>query len=124
MSDHQPNVECGWNPADATPECDWDRHCPTHGQAATSPVATVENFGHVPVANDIESFGNTPNDKPVCARCCRRVRKWSSYTVGYDDRAGVLWENGWLNYWTRVPWPCTSAVILGIAPRPTVEATR
>ncbi|MFB7312947.1 hypothetical protein [Streptomyces sp. NPDC056192] len=32
MSDHQPNAECGWNPADATPECDWDRHCPTHGQ--------------------------------------------------------------------------------------------
>lgn len=88
----------------------------------THPPLNSENFGHVPVANDIESFGNASNDKQVCARCARRVRKWSSYTVGYDERAGVLWENGWVHYWTRVSWPCTSAVVLGIAPRTTEEA--
>jgi hypothetical protein len=41
MSDHQSNVECGWNPTDATPECDWDRNCPTHGQFANAPTAEL-----------------------------------------------------------------------------------
>jgi hypothetical protein len=41
MPDHQSNAECGWNPTDASPDCDWDRNCPTHGQAATSPVAEL-----------------------------------------------------------------------------------
>ncbi|HEX5565409.1 MAG TPA: hypothetical protein VFY14_00440 [Streptomyces sp.] len=23
--------QCGWNPTDAAPYCDWDRNCPVHG---------------------------------------------------------------------------------------------
>ncbi|MEU0160159.1 hypothetical protein ABZ154_15295 [Streptomyces sp. NPDC006261] len=80
-------------------------------------AAATDDFGHEPVVNETEFFGETPDDKPVCARCCRTVREWGSYTTGYDDRAGVLWENRWVHYWVRVSWPCTSAVVLGLADR-------
>ena len=76
----------------------------------------TETFGHDPVTDDREFFGEVSDDI-VCARCWRHVKTWSSYTVGYDDRAGVLWENGWIHYDTRVTWPCTSAIVLGLVPR-------
>lgn len=76
-----------------------------------------ETFGHEPFSDETEFFGEIPDDKPVCARCSRTVREWTSYTVGYDERAGVLWEEGWVHYWVRIPWPCTSAVVLGLVPR-------
>lgn len=29
-------VTCGWNPVQATTDCDWDRNCPVHGDEAAS----------------------------------------------------------------------------------------
>lgn len=77
-------------------------------------AVAAEDFGHEPVTHEAEFFGETSDDKPVCARCSRTVREWTSYTVGYDERAGVQWENGWVRYRDCIPWPCTSAVVLGL----------
>lgn len=38
---------CGWNPAQATTDCDWDRNCPVHGENPTVP-ATVASVGALP----------------------------------------------------------------------------
>lgn len=76
-----------------------------------------ETFGHEPVTAEDVFLGEMSDDPPVCARCWRTVRTWSSWTTGYDERAGVQWENGWITYQDRVAWPCTTAQILGLAPR-------
>lgn len=30
-------VTCGWNPVQATTDCDWDRDCPVHGEQGPNP---------------------------------------------------------------------------------------
>lgn len=55
------------------------------------------DYGHQPVPN--LHFG------PVCTRCYTTV---THYDEAYQP-----------SRWTKpVPWPCTTAVILGLAPRP------
>ncbi|MFJ7963201.1 hypothetical protein [Streptomyces sp. NPDC096324] len=39
---------CGWNPAEATTDCDWDRDCPIHG-AEPDLDATVAAVGALPM---------------------------------------------------------------------------
>ena len=62
----------------------------------------------VPLAPSVETFGHEPfeyDGVPICARCCETV-------THYDEAYQA-------SRWTRpVPWPCTSAVVLGLAPRP------
>ncbi|MCX5529001.1 hypothetical protein OG785_45250 [Streptomyces sp. NBC_00006] len=80
--------------------------------------SSEEDYGHEPVARVLDGWdGPQSSKRPVCARCIRHVRKWSSWTVGYDERAGVQWENGWLHLQFPAPWPCTSAIVLGLVPR-------
>ncbi|MEV6569970.1 hypothetical protein [Streptomyces sp. NPDC051577] len=75
-----------------------------------------EDFGHEPVTAECALVGELPADPPVCARCQRTVRKFACWTNGYDERAGVQWEQGWITYQTDVPWPCGTAQLLGLAP--------
>lgn len=58
--------------------------------------ATGETYGHEPVTED--DLWGTPF--VVCARCTEGGARW-----------------GWDNRLIRVPWPCTSAVVLGLVPR-------
>lgn len=63
---------------------------------------STETFGHVPV----DEYAGTPEgargvSRIVCARCT----VWTPLVGG-------------LEIGSRVSWPCTSALILGIAPRP------
>ncbi|MFJ4925375.1 hypothetical protein [Streptomyces sp. NPDC088736] len=39
---------CGWNPAAATTDCDWDANCPIHG-AEPDLAATVAAVGALPM---------------------------------------------------------------------------
>lgn len=32
----QTDAACGWNPVQATTDCDWDRNCPVHGDGGGS----------------------------------------------------------------------------------------
>lgn len=36
VRDDADKPECGWNPVSATLDCDWDRNCPTHGEASST----------------------------------------------------------------------------------------
>lgn len=77
----------------------------------------TEDFGHVPVSEDREFFGEAPDDPPVCARCSRWLSHWGRCSVGYDMRGGIQWEERWMRYEVAVLWPCASAIVLGLAPR-------
>jgi hypothetical protein len=41
-------VTCGWNPVQATTDCDWDSNCPVHG-AEPDLDATVAALGALPM---------------------------------------------------------------------------
>ncbi|MFE9432409.1 hypothetical protein ACFYNA_15625 [Streptomyces sp. NPDC006640] len=41
-------IACGWNPVEATTDCDWDANCPVHG-AEPDLDATVAAVGALPV---------------------------------------------------------------------------
>lgn len=60
-----------------------------------------QHFGHQP----IDSFGAV-----VCARCETSERLYSLDEFGNDHSIGP--------FPTPVRWPCTSAVVLGLVPRP------
>ncbi len=61
------------------------------------PLAAASSFGHEPVTN--------PHFGPVCARCLTGV-------THYDE---AYRPSRWVK---PTLWPCTSAVVLGLAPRP------
>lgn len=44
---------CGWNPVDATTDCDWDATCPVHG-AEPELDETVATVGALPVPTGSE----------------------------------------------------------------------
>jgi hypothetical protein len=96
-------------------------HC-VPAELRVFPPLYGQTFGHEPVSNDADYWGETVDDPPVCARCRRRVRRWTSYSNGYDERAGVIWEEGWISYEVAVLWPCTSAIVLGLVERPALTA--
>lgn len=61
----------------------------------------------------MDDFGHRPHPNPLLRRYCARCR----------TRVRTTWvtEHDTVRYSTEthpVPWPCTSALILGIAPRP------
>ena len=91
-------------------------HC-VPAELRAFPPLYGQTFGHVPKVAVDALDGPQPNKPRVCARCIRHVRKWSSRTVGYDERAGVQWENGWVYLQLKIAWPCTSAIVLGLVPR-------
>jgi hypothetical protein len=35
---------CGWNPTDASPNCDWDKGCPTHGDHQPIPWEELKPY--------------------------------------------------------------------------------
>lgn len=59
--------------------------------------ATGETYGHRPIGGLVD----------VCARCTVNVAYW----LGTPDE-----NDGWIVLPTAVAWPCTSAVVLGLAP--------
>ncbi|MEW2393119.1 hypothetical protein AB0933_32635 [Streptomyces venezuelae] len=79
--------------------------CVPHDLRAMPDTVT---FGHQPV----DEYQDSPEGKRgathiVCARCVT----WTH------------WRDIDLSVGFRVPWPCTSAVVLGISPRPASHAT-
>jgi len=64
--------------------------------------ATGETFGHEQVLTGHIGFGGRPT--AVCARCTERG---VSIQIGGDDPEPL-----------RIAWPCRSAVVLGLVPRP------
>jgi hypothetical protein len=83
---------------------DWDDSC-RHKPAPTELGASAEDFGHEPVLGPPDYRGR----KTVCARCrvvnviAHRASQWDedgyTRTVDHDP----------------VAWPCTSAIVLGLA---------
>lgn len=76
---------------------DWDDTCRHQPAAELQP--SKDDFGHEPM--DVVTNGKLR--AVVCARC----QQWDIY--GYSREASVR-------------WPCTSAVVLGLAPRTEVAA--
>lgn len=72
-----------------------ESHSDPRQAAARAHSPAVETFGHEPVAIWGDHF---------CARCREHG----------IDRDGEPW-------WYPTQWPCTSAVVLGLAPRPTTD---
>jgi hypothetical protein len=66
----------------------------------TQRLATVETFGHQPFEYD---------GVPICARCYTTESRCSIDAFEVPRRSVVR---------MTVPWPCTSAIVLGLAPRP------
>lgn len=86
-------LPAGEEPYTLDPE-GWDDTCHCKPRPVEAPP-TVEDFGHRPVIGSVDGRSLTQ----VCARCT---------TV---KRGPGIW---WL---ADVRWPCTSAVVLGLAPR-------
>lgn len=86
-------------------------------------TAPPETFGHEPEWRDVGSCGmgacNCPDhyDEQVCARCVvvRYESSWSTCIDELGDEHRVY--GSWLVARTPVPWPCTTAVVLGLTPR-------
>jgi hypothetical protein len=81
------------------------------------------HFGHRPEWADVGSCGLVGcwcpqhEDRLVCARCV--VRRYESSWVscfGADGDEHRVYGS-WLVELKRVPWPCTTAVVLGLAER-------
>jgi len=62
----------------------------------------AESFGHAPVD---EYEGTAEGDLGVTHIVCARCAEWARFT-----------EDIWIG--VRIPWPCTSAIVLGLVPRP------
>lgn len=75
---------------------DWDDTCRCKPSTQQQREPGGEDFGHRPVVLPFSGVR-------CCARCVERV----SFAVGWDG----CWETGLVS----VPWPCTSAVVLGVA---------
>jgi len=77
----------------------------------------TEDFGHEPVQHDREFFGEMSDDPPVCARCSRTIRGWFPVVIDQELSGRVITQDQYISYEIAVLWPCTSAVVLGLAPR-------
>jgi hypothetical protein len=66
------------------------------------PVSKPETFGHEPFEYD---------GVPICTRCYTTSVRCSLDAFEVPRRSAVR---------LPVPWPCTSAVVLGLVPRPAV----
>ncbi len=67
-----------------------------------------QTFGHEP----IDEYAGTPEgDRGATHIVCARCAWWTN------------WPDLGLAIGTRVPWPCTSAIVLGLTPRPAAPAT-
>ncbi|MFE7535242.1 hypothetical protein ACFU67_13330 [Streptomyces rhizosphaericola] len=64
----------------------------------------AETFGHEP----IKGLSLNALDDTICGRCTER---------------GVFWGNATEIRPVGVTWPCTSAIVLGLAPRTTTPAS-
>jgi hypothetical protein len=79
----------------------------------------AETFGHEPASNDVDYWGETNDDLPVCARCTRTVRAWLPEVIGqHPDGRVITAEDRRVSFEVAVLWPCTSAIVLGLVPRP------
>ena len=76
-----------------------------------------QTFGHEPVAEDREFFGETPDNPPVCARCSRWISAWAPVVIGQECDGRVITRDEWIRYEVSVLWPCASAVVLGLVDR-------
>jgi hypothetical protein len=63
-----------------------------------------DDFGHQPV----DEYADTPfrTKRVVCARCRTTAT------------GGFRWDGSWWRMSIATAWPCTSAVVLGLVPRP------
>lgn len=77
---------------------DWDDTC-RHQPKAHEPQPSQDDFGHSPTKG-LSLFGLS---ETVCQRCT----EWGVWYGNADDLRDV-----------HIPWPCTSAIVLGLAPRP------
>lgn len=95
---------CGWNPVQATTDCDWDRNCPVHGENPTVP-ATVATVGALPVpggnrstSTAIDSFlaaisgGDLPADAVREERCIKAPIGCGKPLISEDGSARVFWD--------------------------------
>ncbi|WP_393075153.1 hypothetical protein [Streptomyces sp. LN704] len=80
--------------------------------------SSENDYGHQPVSEDREFFGERPDDIPVCARCTRTIRACLPVAVGQAIDGRVITRDEWTTFEVAVLWPCASAVVLGLAPRP------
>jgi hypothetical protein len=81
---------------------DWDDTC-RHQPATHEMRPSLNSFGHQP----IDEYEGTPEgDLGVTNVVCERCMAWT------------YWKN--VGFWVgvRVAWPCTSAIVLGLVPRP------
>lgn len=79
---------------------------PTPAEARAVLLPSGETFGHEPVD---EYTGTAPGARGVTHLVCTRCMTWTA------------WTDTGLAAGARTPWPCTSAIVLGLIPRP--EAT-
>jgi hypothetical protein len=70
------------------------------------PFPIGETYGHEPVQMMRDGWGYAP---PICVRCNHRVIRSAWDASGRRVRRWIEWR--------PVPWPCTSAVVLGLVPR-------
>lgn len=104
----------------------WDDTC-RHTPAA-APEPSSETFGHEPVVMDIGSCGmggcQCPghDDAEVCARCVivEYETRTELVTDGHGNDQPV--HDRWVVRRDPVLWPCTSAIVLGLEPRPVARA--
>jgi hypothetical protein len=74
-----------------------------------------DDFGHQPVTDDREFFGEVSDEPPVCARCTRTIRIVSPIVVGQEPSGRAITRGAArIAYEVAVLWPCTSAVVLGL----------
>ncbi|TXJ78587.1 hypothetical protein E2C11_16400 [Streptomyces lavendulae] len=95
---------------------DWDDTC-HHQPKPTKPGPCPETFGHKPVSNDVDYWGETTDDPPVCARCARctrTIRAWMPVVVDQRPDGRVITRDQWISYEVAVLWPCTSAIVLDL----------
>ncbi|MFE4818553.1 hypothetical protein ACFRFU_19400 [Streptomyces sp. NPDC056704] len=79
--------------------------------------SSENDYGHEPVSNDREFFGEVPDDPAVCGRCTVTVRALVPVVIDVDMQGRRVTEEQWITYPEPVRWPCTSALVLGLAPR-------
>lgn len=85
--------------------------------------ASENDFGHEPVSNDVDYWGETTDDPPVCARCSRWISAFSPVVVGQELDGRVITSGVQLiRFEVAVLWPCTSAIVLGLVDRTEVAA--
>jgi hypothetical protein len=97
--------------------------CIPGSDAALAVSSCEEDFGHQPEWADVGTC-RMPNcqcpsheDREVCARCI--ITRYKSYWATCFDEHGNEHRiyGSWLTARQPVTWPCTTAVILGLAPR-------